>query len=340
MSLSRRFGILLALAAAPACNIYGDFLFDDENPSVGGSPSGGESSAGGGTTPSGGSGGAGVGGVLQSGGSPAGGGVGATPGTGAAPSTGGGTPAGGTAGTGAGGGDGGGGAGGSGGGESGGTGGEETGGMAGAGGMVVDPTCTKPPCLIDDFEGTPSANYANLPFYGSWSRYEESKDVWDPALGSVTAMMVADPDDAANTVLRVKASDLQVWGVGVFVTLKGGAATDISGFSAISFRAKTGNAETSFNVAIADEASHSPACNSVGSGQDCNKHMRTVLPPVVTSDWTTITLDLPYFIDKAVDTDPRVANLNLKKVYAIHFQMPLAVPSAAIDFYLDDITLE
>jgi hypothetical protein len=68
--------------------------------------------------------------------------------------------------------------------------------------------------------------------------------------------------------------------------------------------------------------------------------MRSAQAPTVSldSDWTTVSLALSGFVDDAVAEEPRAAALNLKKVYAIHFQVQTAVGTEA-DFYIDDIEM-
>lgn len=300
------------VCAASACNLYNDDLLgraEGDDGSSGGT-GGGSTDSDGGTT---------------GGGSPSGGG--APPGNGGSGGEG---ETGGAAGDG-GNGDGGrdtGGAGGSGGGDTGGGG----GGTGGSGG-----TPTVYLGLVDDFnESTPTPNYSNMPFYGTWSRYEQAGATW--TAGSVTLMIQPRPDDADDGALHVDATDLDDWGVGVFVTLKNGGAVDLSDATGIRFAALSMNDETVLKVAIADVHSHRNNCLAVNDGEDCDRHMKTVTSFALSDDWTVFELPIADFVDKIIDgVNDRGADLDITQVFALHFQMD--PDDEVADFYLDDLEI-
>lgn len=224
----------------------------------------------------------------------------------------------------------------SGGSNSGGSGGGNSGGNGSGGGPVVCSAATAP-CLVDDLEHKGSASYSSQPFYGKWDRYIQAGGTWSAATSG--AMVVVDPDDSENAAFRIAATGLDDWGLGVFLTLKNGGEQDLSGFTGISFRARSTNTEATINVAIGDVASHRDACLAVASGVDCDKHMRSIDAPtyVIDNDWQLIELELSSFVDKDVDAVPRTANLTISKVYSLHFQVQTV--GTAADFYVDDVTL-
>jgi hypothetical protein len=308
---SSRWLWLAVLSVSTACNIYNQDLIDrargDDSGPSGGSDTGGEPNDG-------------DGGRTSGGGAPGGGGDGPDGGTGG--DMGGAPPDGGTGGEETGGTSGGGAPGGGGSGGSG-------GGSGGAPVVYIG--------LIDDFNGT-TAGYSNPPFYGTWGRYAQDENDGLFTAASVTAMMQPDPDDAANGAFQVAATMLDDWGVGVFVTLKSGAAVDLSDGTGIRFRARTMNSETILKVAIADVHSHRNACLDVDAGADCDKHMRTVTDFALDASWAEIDLPLDEFIDPVIDgTNDRTSALDLTQVFALHFQMDPV--DEEVDFYLDDLEI-
>lgn len=237
----------------------------------------------------------------------------------------------------------------SGGGDSGGapsTGGGGTGGASGGNGSGGSPpacSAATAPCVVDDLEHIGSASYSSSPFRGTWSRYIEDPDpppAVPPAFtaSSMSKMVVEESAENDNGTLHVQATGLTQWGVGVFLTVKGGSTQDLSGYTGIRFRAKSMNDETAINVALADDTSHSPVCEDVNDGIDCNHHLRSSDAPTfaLDSDWTTLELPLNGFVDSA-DTPPREEPLDLTKIYAIHFQLDTEGEEA--DYYIDDIEM-
>lgn len=213
----------------------------------------------------------------------------------------------------------------------------------GSGGSSPECSAATKPCVVDDLEHIGSASYSSLPFRGAWSRYIEDPVPAPPVppeftAGSMAQMVVAESAENNNGTLHVQATGLTEWGVGVFLTLKAGSFQDLSGYQGIRFRARSMNSETAINVALADAVSHSPACQEVNDGEDCNHHMRSADAPTVPlgSDWKTLELPLIGFVDSA-DTPARTTPVNLGKVYAIHFQIDTEDEEA--DYYIDDIEL-
>jgi hypothetical protein len=225
-------------------------------------------------------------------------------------------------------------------------GGENSGGSSGgmgSGGSPPDCSAATAPCVVDDLEHIGSASYSSLPFRGAWFRYIEDPDPAPPVPPEFTAdsmaeMIVAESAENDNGTLHVQATGLTEWGLGVFLTLKAGSFQDLSGYTGIRFRARSMNSETAINVALADEVSHSPTCQTVNDGEDCNHHMRSSVAPTIAldSDWTTLELPLNGFVVSA-DSPPRTIDVNLEKVYAIHFQIDTEDEEA--DYYIDDIEL-
>lgn len=316
MTSSRWLTFAITAAIATACSIYNDGL-DFEGGGVDGSGAGEPSVGGSGSTP--GSGGKGSGGTTTGG---SGGGDGGSE-SGGAPGDGGGS-------------------------SDGGTGGEASGGMAGAesgggsgggtgGSTGGNPGCTveDAPCLLDDLEHPGVASYNHLPFYGTWSRYGQTGVVWEAS--NPAQMVVERPDDSSEHALHVAASGLDDWGVGVFLTLRGGGWINIGGFSGISFKARTENLETVLHVALADVNSHRPICETTGDGTDCDKHMRSVEAFALTDSWQEVDMDFSTFVDGTVLGDPRSSSLDLTQVYALHFQMD--PDGEEVDFYIDDLII-
>jgi len=304
---SSRWLWLAVALAAPACNLYNlDLLGDahgDDGPS-GGNASGGNDNTGGG---------------AEDGGTNSGGGTGGT-------ETGGDTGAGGMnmGGDNSGGGS-----------ESGGgTGGDDSGGGSGGDSGGGSGGTSGPPIgTIDDLEHATTASYTHLPFYGKWDRYLEPGGTWTAT--TVAAMVQARFDDATDNALHVQATTLDDWGVGVFLTLKNGGAISLEGVTGIRFDVATMNGETTLRVALADVASHQPACMAVNAGVDCDKHMRSVQAFAIDDTFQTVDLPMTTFIDKAVAAVEREADLDVTKVYALHFQFDPEL--AAVDFYLDNL---
>lgn len=219
----------------------------------------------------------------------------------------------------------------------GGTGGQPAGGGGGgSGGGPPECSPSTAPCVVDDLEHVNSASYSSLPFRGTWSRYIEEDGVFTAT--SMAKMIVEESAEDDNGVLHVQATGLTEWGVGVFLTIKGGSFQDLSGYTGIRFRARSMNDETAINVALADDVSHTPACQSVAGGADCDHHMRSSDAPTfaLSSDWTTLELPLNAFVDSA-DTPARTTPINLQKIYAIHFQIDTEGEEA--DYYIDDIVM-
>ena len=216
-----------------------------------------------------------------------------------------------------------------------------TGGTGSGGGPSVCSAETAP-CLVDDFDHVGSANYNSPPFLGKWDRYIQGPDA-GAGLAAFTAsatknMFIEDPDDAENGILHIAATEVDDWGLGMFVTL--GGKTDLSGYKGISFKARSGNDESVINVALADENSHQSPCLGIDDGVDCDKHMRSVDAPeqAIGADWFTVELPLAGFWDKQENGVDRSSDLNLKAVYAIHFQI-MPDSGTDVDFYIDDLVL-
>lgn len=322
-----------------SCSIYDQELIDNAQGGNGASVGGSKGNGDGGTNNGGGTGGRATGGLSGGGASDGGSGSGgrASGGQnngGMGGEGGGGTNSGGTAP--GGGGDGGSNAGG----------GENSGGASGgtgSGGGPPDCSAATAPCVVDDLEHIGSASYSSLPFRGAWFRYIEDPVPAPPVPPEFTAdsmaeMIVAESAENSNGTLHVQATGLTEWGLGVFLTLKAGSVQDLSGYEGIRFRARSMNSETAINVALADEVSHSPACQDVNDGDDCDHHMRSADAPTfaLDSDWTTLELPFSGFVDSA-DTPARTIAVNLAKVYAIHFQIDTEDEEA--DYYIDDIAL-
>lgn len=219
---------------------------------------------------------------------------------------------------------------------SGGTDGGNSGGTGSGGGPVICSASTTP-CVVDDLEHKGSANYSSQPFYGKWDRYIQEDGVFTAA--TTGAMVVVDPEDSENVAFHIAATGLDDWGLGIFVTLKGGSPQNLAGYTGISFRARSLNSETTINVALGDVSSHRNQCVDVNGGDDCDKHMRSIDAPtyVLDSDWQLVELELSSFVDKDVDATPREADLDLTQVYSLHFQVQTVGTKA--DFFIDDITL-
>lgn len=254
---------------------------------------------------------------------------GSEPASGGSTSGGGGTDTGGTPGDG----DGGDATGGTGGDATGGTGGESSGGTGGTGGDATGgsggetsgPTFT----LVDAMDHPGNFKYSNFPFTGEYGRYGQESDgscnaaVWDTA--SVGDMFVEDPDDSENNVLRVRATDLDCWGVGVFMALNAPAGIflprDLSEYDGIRLRARRLVNESVVNVRLADESSHPEAC-----GESC---LDDALRPInLGTSWTVFVLPFDEFT-RTGDA------LDLTMVYALHFALDPA--ETTVDFLVDDI---
>jgi len=224
---------------------------------------------------------------------------------------------------------------GSGGGSSGGSGGSGTGGT---------PACSaaSAPCVVDDLQHIGSSSYNRPPFSGKWDRYiqgpTDGAGLAKFTATSTNAMFVSDPAVSQNGLLHIAATDVDDWGLGMFVTL--GGAQDISGYEGLSFKVRSGNSESVMNVALADDNSHRSPCTLINAGADCDKHMRSADAPTyaVGAAWTTIELPLAGFTDKQEDGVARTSDLNLRKVYSIHFQIRTEV-ATTVDFEIDDIVM-
>jgi len=211
------------------------------------------------------------------------------------------------------------------GGSSGGTGGDGSGG--GSGGAPVLP----PIGLIDDFKVVGMASYSNPPFFGVWDRYVQPGGTWAVTLTST--MVQARPDDAANLAVHVVATTLNSWGAGVFITVKGGNGMDWTEVQGIRFDIASMNGETALRVGIADINSHLPACMTVGSGADCEKHLRAAQTFTIGDTFTTVDVPLGAFTDMWIEG--RVSPLDLTAVCALHFQ--LDPEGAEVDYYIDNV---
>ena len=211
-----------------------------------------------------------------------------------------------------------------------GTGGTETGG-AGTGGSAVVLS------LVDDMEHPFSADYFELPFYGNWGRYGQTADLscaeaqW--AQFSEAFMFVARPD-ASGSALQVSASDLDCWGVGVYVNLQRSGSqpadpVDLTVYDGISFFARAVGPENHLRIALEDSYSHSETCVEDAG---CNEHGYSIMALTVPSVWTEMVVPLATFIDR---TEP----VDLEAVYAIHFSMdPDDDGDHEVEFWYDDLS--
>jgi len=191
------------------------------------------------------------------------------------------------------------------------------------------------PFLVTDMS---KRTFSNSPFFGKFDRYQQAGTTW--AASNETDMLTPREDDEDDLALHVAATfDDDDWGIDIAITLKSGQPFDLTPYKKLSFELK-GVPTAEVRVGLEDYASHrdTDLCDNDGVGADCDKHVESLATFEPGSKWETIEIAFSSFEGCGLGCE-RTEDLDLTRVYAIHFKMD-PPDGEAVDFYLDNIYID